>query len=78
MDPITSLKIEKIRLQDPTLTDFNFNNLHMPPAHLEAFVDPVRWGKLCKQLETEKKTSSGSEGTHLNHEKSGYLGEYTT
>lgn len=21
--------------EDPTLTDFNFNNMHMPPAHLE-------------------------------------------
>eukprot|EP00435_Cladocopium_sp_Y103_P026669 s1004_g6.t1 len=30
--------VHRAHLNDPTLTDFNFNNLHMPPAHLEDLV----------------------------------------
>ena len=47
------------QIQDPTLTDFNFNNLHMPAAHLEASLfcilrhdrksTPVR-GPNCSQI----------------------------
>lgn len=38
--------VHRAHLNDPTLTDFNFNNLHMPPAHLEARIAP----KLAKAM----------------------------
>jgi len=38
--------VHRAFLNDPTLTDFNFNNLHMPPPHTEARIAP----KLMKAL----------------------------
>lgn len=40
--------VHRAHLNDPTLTDFNFNNMHMPPAHLEARIAP----KLAKAMAT--------------------------
>lgn len=56
-----------LRLEDPTLTDFNFNNLHMPPAHLEAWVQPVDPVRLP--------VNRGTHETAMN-KKTAYLGAY--
>mmetsp|Transcript_17402 Transcript_17402/g.41247 ORF Transcript_17402/g.41247 Transcript_17402/m.41247 type:complete len:937 (-) Transcript_17402:65-2875(-) len=38
--------VHRAHLNDPTLTDFNFNNLHMPPPHMEERIAP----KLVKAM----------------------------
>eukprot|EP00931_Biecheleriopsis_adriatica_P010249 TRINITY_DN11132_c0_g1_i1.p1 TRINITY_DN11132_c0_g1~~TRINITY_DN11132_c0_g1_i1.p1 ORF type:complete len:929 (+),score=222.04 TRINITY_DN11132_c0_g1_i1:38-2824(+) len=40
--------VHRAYLDDPSLTDFNFNNLHMPPPHVEERIAP----KLMKALAT--------------------------
>merc|ERR1712176_253718 len=40
--------VHRAHLNDPTLVDFNFNNLHMPPPHIEARIAP----KLMKAMES--------------------------
>jgi len=40
--------VHRAHLNDPALTDFNFNNMHMPPPHIEARIAP----KLVKAMET--------------------------
>jgi len=40
--------VHRAYLDDPTLIDFNFNNMHMPPPHIEARIAP----KLMKAMET--------------------------
>lgn len=38
--------VHRAYLDDPSLTDFNFNNMHMPPPHIEARIAP----KLVKAM----------------------------
>lgn len=40
--------VHRAHLNDPTLVEFDFNNLHMPPPHIEARIAP----KLMKAIET--------------------------
>eukprot|EP00930_Biecheleria_cincta_P047085 TRINITY_DN32576_c0_g1_i1.p1 TRINITY_DN32576_c0_g1~~TRINITY_DN32576_c0_g1_i1.p1 ORF type:complete len:707 (-),score=116.28 TRINITY_DN32576_c0_g1_i1:406-2526(-) len=52
--------VHRAWLNDPTLVDFNFNNMHMPPGHLEKRIAPKLMAAMEKNTHIEVLSLSNS------------------
>jgi len=64
--------VHRASLNDPTLVDFNFNNMHMPPGHLEKRIAPKLMSAMEKNTHIEVLSLSNSnmqrsQGIELAH-----------